>query len=29
MGMTAEEADVKLVGALPELKLLPEMSAKN
>ena len=27
-GLTAEEADVKLMGALRELKLMPEMSMK-
>jgi hypothetical protein len=26
MGLTAEEADVKLIGALRELKLVPETS---
>jgi len=26
VGLTAEEADAKLVGALRELKLMPEMS---
>ena len=29
MGITAEEADAKLVGALHELNLMPEMTSKN
>ena len=29
MGSTAEEADAKLVGALRELNLIPQKSAKN
>jgi hypothetical protein len=29
MGGTAEEADAKLVGALRELNLIPQKSAKN
>ncbi len=29
MGITAEEADAKLMGALRELKLMPETSLKN
>ncbi len=29
MGITAEEADTKLTGALRELKLAPETSVKN
>ncbi len=29
VGITAEEADVKLVNALRELKLLPEMSMED
>jgi hypothetical protein len=29
MGGTAEEADAKLMGALSELKLVPETSAKD
>ena len=28
-GITAEEADAKLVGALHELNLMPEMTSKN
>ena len=28
LGLTAEEADAKLVGALRELKLMPETSKK-
>jgi hypothetical protein len=28
VGLTAEEADAKLIGALGELKLMPEMSKK-
>jgi hypothetical protein len=28
-GATAEEADAKLMGALRELKLMPEMSMKD
>jgi hypothetical protein len=28
-GVTAEEADTKLMGALSELKLLPETSTKD
>ena len=28
VGLTAEEADTKLVGALRELKLMPEMSTQ-
>ncbi len=29
MGLTAEEADAKLIGALRELKLVPETSIKG
>ena len=29
VGLTAEEADAKLIGALRELKLLPEASMKD
>jgi hypothetical protein len=29
MGITAEEADTKLMGALHELKLMPEPSIKD
>ncbi len=29
MGITAEEADAKLMGALGELKLIPETSIKD
>jgi hypothetical protein len=29
VGLTAEEADAKLVGALRELKLIPEASMKG
>jgi hypothetical protein len=29
VGITAEEADAKLVGALRELKLIPEASMKD
>jgi hypothetical protein len=29
VGITAEEADAKLVGALRELKLMPEASIKD
>ncbi len=29
MGLTAEEADAKLIGALRELKLVPETSMKG
>jgi hypothetical protein len=29
MGATAEEADAKLIGALRELKLMPEASTKD
>jgi hypothetical protein len=29
VGITAEEADDKLIGALSELKLLPELSRKD
>lgn len=29
MGATAEEADAKLIGALRELKLMPETSTKD
>ena len=29
MGATAEEAEAKLIGALRELKLMPETSLKN
>ena len=29
MGTTAEEADAKLMGALGELKLIPEISMKD
>jgi hypothetical protein len=29
MGITAEEADAKLMGALRELKLIPETSMKE
>jgi hypothetical protein len=29
MGVTAEEADAKLMGALRELKLMPETSVKE
>jgi hypothetical protein len=29
VGLTAEEADVKLIGALRELKLIPEAAMKD
>jgi hypothetical protein len=29
VGITAEEADAKLIGALRELKLIPERSMKD
>ncbi len=29
VGLTAEEADAKLIGALRELKLIPEASMKD